>query len=164
MAEERARGLGKIELLVIIVIVSLGMAALVSIIVSDQEISKKKDCISNLKCIGVGVSMYKDKFGSYPQGESGQFFENLRHGMPDACQDGLFVCPAKGGRPGPGVCQYRGPAVELMKGLPWNTIIGCDFPDNHGPQEDVNVLYFDGHVDVAWYGSTGWRQADKETR
>jgi prepilin-type processing-associated H-X9-DG protein len=151
---------------------SLGGLLLVSAIGFNEKLwmallsvrlaARKKDCVYNMKQLGVTISMYEDRFRKYPEGTGADFIKELRKGVPDVAQDGLFVCKAAGSKsPGPGVCDYRGPKKPVSDVLAANAIIMCDEPDNHG--DDINVLFFDGHVETAVKDSELYERALTET-
>jgi type II secretory pathway pseudopilin PulG len=166
MDERRKTGCAvtPVGLLVIILILAAGAALLLPALAASRRKQKDYFCILNLRCIAISVEMYEDRFKSYPPGESAQFYEDLRRGIPDIAQDGLFVCKIKGTKCGPDVCDYRGPSKALSKDMSRPTIMCSDHPCNHSPDGYVNVVFSDGHSDRAPYDSQMWLQADKETR
>lgn len=124
---------------------------------SARKSSPKRDCINNLRQIGAYMEMYSAKLGAYP-GSGPAFWTDLRSTIAQG-QDSLFTCKEYGSHPGPGVVDYRGPAlgVVLRAATPPKTPIAADCTNNHW--NEINVLYFDGSVATVTPGSCAWTAA-----
>lgn len=131
----------------------------------DRVASKKTMCRHNLKTIGIWFAAYESKYRRFPEPGTVTWFGSLWG--PGLAEDGaVFRCPVRGTF-GTG-CHYQGitgagewNGYRLSGGLPWSGVpadlpLGCDetWPTrNHGPQGDLNVLRYDGRVDVHDYGT-----------
>lgn len=175
------RGLTRTDVIAIVVILFLSgalvLVALVITVRSDSLMERPKNCMNNFKQLGVSLSLYVDRFGSgraYPAATGAAFWNVLRtvptratSMLPD--NDGLFICKTKGGRPSPTRIDYTGPRASWFppadEQQAANRIIAADLPTNHDPggKGDINVLFFDGHVEKADYGSALWDQAARDT-
>jgi prepilin-type N-terminal cleavage/methylation domain-containing protein/prepilin-type processing-associated H-X9-DG protein len=164
MVRPMRKGFTLIELLVVIAIIGILAALLLPALASARKSAKKKDCTNNLKQLGVSISMYEDRFRAYPTGTSTTFWGSLRGGVPDIAQDGLFVCKVKGDTAGASVCNFRGPGTTVSDALNASRAIGADYVTNHGTAEDCNVLFFDGHVDIAPANSQIWNTVNNEVQ
>jgi prepilin-type N-terminal cleavage/methylation domain-containing protein/prepilin-type processing-associated H-X9-DG protein len=160
MVSKGNRGFTLIELLVVIAIIGILAALLLPALNAVRRNAKKTDCLNNLNGIGKAIMIYEDRNKAYPDGTSTTFLDNLRAGAGGAVQDAQFVCKLTGNTAGPGITDYRGPAQRVTDQFPASTAIVGDRTSCHGSKEDINVLYFDGHVEKAPFDSALWRDAD----
>lgn len=174
----RERGLTLIEVVVVVVIIFILAVLLLPAVAQPRgRGGKKRDCVNNLKQLGTSMLLYVDRFGSgksYPRGSGSAFWDALRNVPTPATSilldnDGLFVCKMKGTNPSQTAMDYTGPraswfppADELKAA---SRLIAADLPTNHDPggKGDINVLFFDGHVETAQYGTALWDQAARDT-
>lgn len=166
------RGFTVWEFLVILAVIIVGCALGPVFTHRGHGNSRKVDCKNSLKQIGVYFSLYEGKFGHYPAYGSDWFAAIWR---PDMAGDGnLFRCAVRGKAgsgthyleapvsgtwvPPSGGPAYSWTAAGITDGAPPDLPLVADgnFPDgkpNHGWDEDRNVLFFQGRVDVFAIGS-----------
>lgn len=78
----RARGFTLIELLVVIAIIAILAAILFPVFAQAREQARKTACLSNMKQIGIALTMYRQDFdgrgpfGGWEAGPAGQFNTN----------------------------------------------------------------------------------------
>lgn len=163
---KRKLGFTLIELLVVIAIIGILAALLLPALASARKSAQKKDCTGNLKQIGTASMIYQDRFKSFPEGVSTAYFDRLRtSSIAGTVPDGLFVCKAYGATAaGPTACDYRGPIIRVTNATAADKAIAADKTSNHGQNEDVNILFMDGHVELGAYGSATWTKADSDTQ
>ncbi|KAF0243623.1 MAG: hypothetical protein FD180_3227 [Planctomycetota bacterium] len=138
--------------------------------------SRKTDCKNSLKQIGIYFCLYESKYKCYPVPGDATWFGQLW--ANDLATDGnLFRCAVRGksgtgthynGITGPGSWGYDtewGRKVYTWtasgisdKDAPRDLPMACDGDDdqgdpNHGAGGDLNVLFFNGRVDVFAIGS-----------
>ncbi|MDQ7778271.1 MAG: hypothetical protein RDV41_01005 [Planctomycetota bacterium] len=166
MAGKARTGVTLLETLVVVGIIVTAAAILTPMAANCRASSKKRDCTSNLKQIGLYLNLYCSKFGretAYPPTNTSPNFLDYLRQIPTsttaiaANSHGIFVCKVAGTMPGPNALDYRYPNV-------WRTIdetcdpswpIACDHPNNHG-EDDMNVLLFDGSVQSTALSSRLW--------
>lgn len=91
-------GFTLIELLVVIAIIAILAAILFPVFARARENARKTSCLSNLKQMGLGLSMYtQDNDGAYPMGSYNVGASKLR--WADAIQpyiksQQVFICPS----------------------------------------------------------------------
>ncbi|MCC6738251.1 MAG: hypothetical protein IT452_04340 [Planctomycetia bacterium] len=170
------KGFTLFELVVLIVIALVGFALITPCFHTSRGGSRKTDCKNSLKQIGVYFALYESKFKAYPTPGAATWFAQLW--QRDLATDGnLFRCamrgkaaagthynvlPASGAwvNPSgttPGACTW-GPTGLDDKTTPPDFPMACDGNDsagvpNHGKGGDLNVLFFQGRVDVFAIGS-----------
>lgn len=158
----RRRGFTLIELLVVIAIIGILAGLLLPALMGAKKSARKKDCMNNLKAIGLYTFLYHNRYRDYPTPGAATWF-GLLWG-PGIAEDGnLFRCGVRGKR-GAGT-HYQGltgtgvtwsspseppftiPATGIPTGAPPEMPMACDEIVNHNG-EDINVLFFQGRVDV----------------
>src|SRR5947209_14838124 len=106
----RKRGFTLIELLVVIAIIAILAAILFPVFAQAREQARKTSCLSNLKQIGIALTMYRQDFdgrgpfGGWEAGPAGQFntngptskfFEDWQFTLqPDVKNAQMFRCPS----------------------------------------------------------------------
>jgi prepilin-type processing-associated H-X9-DG protein len=126
---------------------------------------KKRDCTLNLKQLGIAIIMFEDKFREYPRGTGPDIAAEMAEKISEIASPGLFVCK----------CADDVTSIDLLKaGIPEsssyiftskqiddtmsaNEPIVWDKPENH-EGDDINVLFFDGHVELCQKGSGMYEQ------
>jgi prepilin-type N-terminal cleavage/methylation domain-containing protein/prepilin-type processing-associated H-X9-DG protein len=127
MRQRSASGLTLIELLVVIAIIAILAAILFPVFAQAREKARATTCLSNLKQIGIAVSMYtQDYDNQYPSQQKDGVLVNLPNGpvvypneeqnymtalFPYIKNTQIFVCPSD--KPNPGTGDY---AVHKLKG------------------------------------------------
>ncbi|MBI3098176.1 MAG: hypothetical protein HYY93_08045 [Planctomycetes bacterium] len=174
----RERRLTLIEVMVVVLVILVLAALLLPFIPkAHPHDDGRYGCMTHFKQLGVSLALYVDRFGrgkSYPPASGAAFWNTLRtvptratSMLPD--NDDLFVCRTKGGSPSATRIDYTGPRSSWFPPANPQTatgrIIAADLPTNHDPagKGDINVLFFDGHVETAQYGSALWDQAARDT-
>jgi prepilin-type N-terminal cleavage/methylation domain-containing protein/prepilin-type processing-associated H-X9-DG protein len=85
-----------IELLVVIAIIAILAAILFPVFGRARENARRTSCVSNMKQMGLGVSMYaQDNDGRYPMSSGAQRWPNYIQPYIKSRQ--LFVCPSVSG-------------------------------------------------------------------
>lgn len=84
------RGFTLIELLVVILIVSLLALLIIPAVQSVREMSRKLQCTSNLKQIGIATLNYEQVFGSFPKGWLNEYHNQHIALLPFLDQQVLF--------------------------------------------------------------------------
>ncbi|MEK7468911.1 MAG: type II secretion system protein [Planctomycetota bacterium] len=158
----RRRGFTLIELLVVIAIIGILAGLLLPALMGAKKAAKKKDCVNNLKSIGLYFLLYHNKFENYPIPGAATWFGEL-WGQSIATDGNLFRCAIRG-KKGAGT-HYQGiistgsswtppsgpaytiPVLGVGTNAPADMPLAADELANHN-SEDINVLYFQGRVDV----------------
>ena len=96
---QRTKAFTLIELLVVISIIALLIAILLPALRSAREAGHKVNCMSNLKNIGVAVSLYQDDFERYyPNGtwQGGGYTDHILLLAPYGihARTGIYKCPS----------------------------------------------------------------------
>jgi len=173
--KQTERGFTLVELLVVIAII----AVLATIILPGMGGIRYKanalKCSKNLTGLFSGLVMYESEYKTYPVGVQGKAFWNLLRDVskyttdaapPLKRQNGLYLCPVKGGTPDVGdstaTCHYRGPAVDLTYAFDDSAPIGADAATNHDPKgkKAINVLFYGGKVGEAKDGDQIWMELE----
>lgn len=172
---KRNGGLTLLEVLVVVAMIAILAMMLPCATPSRRLEAKKRDCLNNLRQLGVYVAVYVSKYGSdreYPPAPGCGFLDTLRR-VPDertalaSAQHGLFVCKVYGSAPGPNTLDYRQPNWSVVQRLDLaKRPIACDRTNNHdvNAEGDMNVLLLDGSVIRAEAGSSEWNEALLYTR
>ena len=97
------RGFTLIELLVVIAIIAILAALLLPSLTRAKASAKSAECKSNLRQIGIGLSLYVDQFEAYPQSMKAISQSATSYAQPSWLEillpfcggsSKLFVCPA----------------------------------------------------------------------
>ncbi len=172
----RKRAFTLIELLVVIVIIGILAALLLPALMGARRAARKTDCKNNLKMLGIYFNIYREKYASFPPPSPTLWFSSLWR--PDMASDGsLFRCAVRG-KTGSGThfqvlgstgtwtppsgtgSTYVIPASGVSSSAPGDLPFAADEITNHGTKEDINVLFFQGRVDVFPDGSPMTLAAD----
>ena len=140
-----------IELLVCIAIIGVLAAMLVPILSHAREKSRRINCASNLRQLGIALQLYaEDHDGSFPDEISGLIVENY------ISESKIFSCPSDGPPPVDGSKDndyaYLGSGNDnRMSGLEGFMLAADkDFGTNENRFHTgnfYNILYMDGHVE-----------------
>lgn len=165
------KGFTLVELLVVIAIIAVLATIILPGMGNIRWQANFLKCGKNLDGLYKGLVMYEAQYKAYPAGTDarGKAFWNIlrdpnNREAPLYKQDGLFVCPIKKEKAGPGVCSYRGPAFDVGDALGETDIIGGELAANHDPKntaKPVNALTWGGKVievkpaDPDWVEVTG---------
>lgn len=166
------RGLTLVELLVVIFIIGLLLALLMPAVQHARETSRKSNCLSNLRQIGLALQMYVDS-----QGPRGVFpwaavMPSLTPGRPSLVEvcgpyiensQPVFFCPSdieyfrteklSYEYPAPRVAGKTRPELLVRNGVPTysssDVWLGYDYGPFHGKAGQPgsrNYVYLDGHA------------------
>jgi prepilin-type N-terminal cleavage/methylation domain-containing protein len=166
MGKHRQRGFTLIELLVVIGIIAILAGFLLPALLGARTGAQKADCCNHLHQLYLGLRMYVQKYGSNSLYPPPAGFWNALRRYPSWEQavireHELYVCPLTSHQPGPNVIDYRDPAQQVSDRYDPATPICADLPENHGPNEDINVLLFQGAVKRAAPDSDLYIRADQ---
>lgn len=156
------------DLVVVLVIVGALSAAAVPVVGAFKRRSQLDGCRGNLRRLMAAMNAYSmTKWGrKYPDVTGGAFWEALwAPGRVDRNRPDTLWCPALGaGRIG--AAHFRGPA-EIpgpFEEFPPDRIVGVDRPENHEPDEALNVVTAAGVVFAVERRTNGYYRALGETR
>ncbi len=159
-----------------LVIVGILAALLLPALAQARQASKRVDCKNNLKQMGIYLFTYVSRHGGdvhYPPAPGEGFWETLwtvpngQSVVRRPSENSLFLCKSYGQtqRRSAQALDYTHPNFEngqlfpggsLTERVEANVPIGGDIlgmDPNHGLGESYNVLYFDGHVQMAVPGA-----------
>lgn len=86
------RGLSLVEVLVVVVIIALLAGLTLPALTAARQASKQTSCTSNLRQLGMALSMYVEEVGTWPQRRALDCFEH----SPSV--QSILVCPSDGTR------------------------------------------------------------------
>jgi len=159
MHTEHRQGFTLIELLVVIAIIAILAAILFPVFARARESARRTACVSNLKQVGVGLTLYLNENGRMPEVTNMPSLHlNDLPVISDVLETGsreVFRCPADD----QGVFESERSSYEWnvhMNGQSRSPIPGLvapamwDYEPFHGEeglQNSRNVLYLDMHIE-----------------
>ena len=150
----RQRGFTLIELLVVIAIIAILAAILFPVFAQAREQARMSSCLSNLKQLGMGITMYRSDWDSrgpftgWPPSFSGQFnvhSPNEGYGPVEAATENL-----------PPTVPILLPKNAYRQYAPWGTRARDLADPAHGlvrHRSGGNVVFFDTHAKYVSYGT-----------